>query len=130
MPLRLEIGPKDIEKTQVVLARRDTREKTFVPMDGLAAHVEQLLDDDSDGALRRAVAFRERAHHDDRHYDEFKAIIDGRPGFVVVAVVRRPTCEAEIKTETQATIRNIPFDSRTRPARRASSAARRRPFRH
>ena len=43
VPLRLEIGPKDIEKSQVVLARRDTREKSFVPMDGLAAHVEQLL---------------------------------------------------------------------------------------
>ena len=43
VPLRLEIGPKDLEKSQVVLARRDTREKSFVPMEGLAAHVEQLL---------------------------------------------------------------------------------------
>ena len=63
VPLRLEIGPKDIEKSQVVLARRDTREKSFVPMEGLAAHVEQMLDDDSAGALRPRRGVPRRAHH-------------------------------------------------------------------
>ena len=52
MPLRLEIGPKDIEKSQVLIARRDTREKQSVPMDGLVASVRALLDADSTDAVR------------------------------------------------------------------------------
>src|ERR1044071_3266826 len=58
VPLRLEIGPKDIEKLQVVLARRDTREKSFVPMDGLAAQVEQMLTTIQQALLDRAMAYR------------------------------------------------------------------------
>ena len=63
VPLRLEIGPKDIEKSQVVLARRDTREKSSAPMDGLAAHVESACwTRFSRRSSTRAVAFRDRAH--------------------------------------------------------------------
>ena len=113
VPLRLEIGPKDIEKSQVVLARRDTREKSFVPMDGLAAHVETMLADDSAGAVRPR-AWRSATEHTSEtdSYDEFKQIMDGRPGFVVSPWCGSAECEAAIKTETQATIRNIPFTSR------------------
>jgi len=56
--LRLEIGPKDIEKSQVVLARRDTREKSFVPMDGLAAKVEEMLAAIQKALYDRALQFR------------------------------------------------------------------------
>ena len=59
VPLRLEIGPKDIEKSQVVLARRDTREKSFTPMDGLAAHTETLLNTIQQALFDRAIAFRQ-----------------------------------------------------------------------
>jgi prolyl-tRNA synthetase len=111
VPLRLEIGPKDIEKSQVVLARRDTREKSFVPMDGLAAHVEQMLTTIQQALLDRALAFRSEHTSETDSYDEFKQIMDGRPGFVISPWCGSATCEADIKTETQATIRNIPFTS-------------------
>ena len=109
VPLRLEIGPKDLEKQTVVLARRDTREKSFVPMEGLADHVEQLLATIQQALFDRAIAFRAEHTTETSSYDEFKQIMDGRPGFVVAPWCGSATCEAEIKTETQATIRNIPF---------------------
>jgi prolyl-tRNA synthetase len=107
VPLRLEIGPKDIEKSQVVLARRDTREKSFVPLDGLAGEVERRLADIQQALYARAVSFREEHTTATDSYDQFKQIMDGRPGFVI-----SPWCEsAQCKAETQATIRNIPFGS-------------------
>jgi prolyl-tRNA synthetase len=109
VPLRLEIGPKDIEKSQVVLARRDTREKAFVPMEGLAAHVEQLLAAIQQALYDRALQFRAEHTSETDSYDEFKTIMEGRPGFVVSPWCGSAQCEADIKAETQATIRNIPF---------------------
>jgi prolyl-tRNA synthetase len=111
VPLRLEIGPKDIEKSHVVLARRDTREKTFAPMDGLAPHVEALLASIQRALYERALKFREEHTSTTDSYEEFKAIMEGRPGFVVSPWCGSAACEAAIKAETQATIRNIPFDS-------------------
>ncbi len=111
VPLRLEIGPKDLEKSQVVLARRDTREKSFVPMEGLAASVEALLATIQRALYDRAVAFRSEHTSSTDAYDEFKQIMDGRPGFVISPWCGSEACEAQIKTETQATIRNIPFES-------------------
>ena len=113
VPLRLEIGPKDIEKSQVMLARRDTREKSAAAMDGLATHVVGMLDTIQAALFARAVAFRdEHTTHSDS-YDEFKQIMEGRPGFVVSPWCGSAACEAQIKTETQATIRNIPFTGTT-----------------
>src|SRR5581483_5449921 len=59
VPLRLEIGPKDIEKSSVLIARRDTREKLSIPMEGLVDRVRELLDEVQRGLLERAVRFRE-----------------------------------------------------------------------
>jgi len=113
VPLRLEIGPKDIEKSQVMLARRDTREKSSAAMDGLASHVVAMLDSIQGALFARAVAFRqEHTTHTDS-YAEFKQIMEGRPGFVVSPWCGSATCEAQIKAETQATIRNMPFTGTT-----------------
>jgi prolyl-tRNA synthetase len=111
VPLRLEIGPKDIEKSQVVLARRDTREKSFVAMDGLAGRVEEMLKSIQQALFERALKFREEHTSSTDSYDEFKEIMEGRPGFVVSPWCGSAECEAQIKAETQATIRNIPFSS-------------------
>ena len=93
MPLRLEIGPKDIEKSQVVLARRDTREKSFAPMDGLAPHVEALLASIQRALYERALKFREEHTSTTDSYEEFKAIMEGRPGFVVSPWCGSAACE-------------------------------------
>src|SRR5712691_10760226 len=83
VPLRLEIGPRDIEKSQVVLARRDTREKSFVPMEGLASRVDEILKAIQQALFERALAFRKEHTSTTGSYDEFKQIMEGRPGFVI-----------------------------------------------
>jgi prolyl-tRNA synthetase len=111
VPLRLEIGPKDIEKSQVLLARRDTREKLPTPMDGLTARITVLLEEIQDGLFQRALKFREEHTQRVSSYEEFKSVMEGRPGFVIAGWCGSAECEAEIKTETQATLRNIPLNS-------------------
>ena len=109
-PLRLEIGPRDIRNGQVMLARRDTREKTPAVMDGLAARIAEMLDAIQQGLFDRAAAFRDE--HTVRTTDraEFGAVLAGRPGYVVAPWCGDADCETRIKTATQATIRNLPLD--------------------
>jgi prolyl-tRNA synthetase len=111
VPVRIEIGPKDIEKSQVVVARRDTREKSPLPMDALPGGVVDLLDLVQQTLLRRARDFREEHTTRVASYDEFKTAMEGRPGFVVAGWCGSADCEAQIKAATQATLRNIPFGS-------------------
>jgi prolyl-tRNA synthetase len=110
VPLRLEIGPKDIEKSQVMLARRDVpREKLPTAMDGLTATIVSLLETIQKNLFERAMKFREDHTTHASTYDEFKRLMEGRPGFVIAPWCGSAECEAEIKAETQATLRNIPF---------------------
>jgi prolyl-tRNA synthetase len=111
VPLRLEIGPKDIEKAQVLLARRDTREKLPTPMEGLALRVRDLLALIQQTLFDRARQFRDEHTTATDSYEEFKTILEGRPGFVVSPWCGDEACEAQIKADTQATIRNLPFDA-------------------
>jgi prolyl-tRNA synthetase len=113
VPLRIEIGPKDIEKAQVFTARRDTREKAGVPMDGLAARVREMLESIQRNLLERAIAFREEHTQRVESYAAFKEAMEGRPGFVIAAWCGSAACEAQIKTDTQATIRNMPLTTVT-----------------
>ena len=110
VPLRLEIGPKDIEKAQVMLARRDTREKLPMPRAGLALRIVELLADIQQSLFQRALAFRQEHTTEVASYDQFKEVLEGRPGFVIAPWCGRRECEAEIKSETQATIRNLPLE--------------------
>jgi len=112
VPLRVEIGPKDIEKSAVLVARRDTREKQSLPMDGLPQRLLQLLDEIQAGLFQRAVQFREEHTQRANSYAEFKEIMEGRPGFVIAPWCGSAECEAQIKTDTQATIRNMPMGGR------------------
>ncbi|MDE3156320.1 MAG: proline--tRNA ligase [Acidobacteriota bacterium] len=109
VPLRLEIGPRDVENGQVVLVRRDTREKTPTPMAELATRVPALLDDLQRALFERAVQFRQEHTTRVDSWDEFKAVMEGRPGFVIAPWCGSAACEAEVKAETQATIRNLPL---------------------
>jgi prolyl-tRNA synthetase len=110
VPLRLEIGPKDIEKSQVMVARRDTREKLSVSMEGVVDRIRELLDQVQQTLLERALKFRDDHTQRVDRYDAFKQLMEGRPGFVLAPWCGSADCEAHIKTETQATIRNIPLD--------------------
>ena len=122
VPVRLELGPKDLEKSQVMLARRDTREKLAVPFDGLAARITSLLEDIQRSLLERARRFRDEHTSRAASYEEFKSVMEGRPGFVIAAWCGSADCEAQIKAETQATLRNIPFTPSAAAGGAAASA--------
>ncbi|MEO7189651.1 MAG: proline--tRNA ligase [Vicinamibacterales bacterium] len=111
VPLRIEIGPKDIEKAQVFSARRDTREKAAIPMSELVPRVRALLDEIQANLLSRARAFREAHTSEAASWTEFVEIMAGRPGYVIAPWCGSAECEAAIKAETQATLRNMPLGS-------------------
>jgi prolyl-tRNA synthetase len=111
VPLRIEVGPKDVEKGTVVLARRDLpgREgKSFVPQAGIVEAVQSLLAAIQADMLKRATVFREANTHEPQSYAEFKAIVED--GFARAWWCGDRQCEAEIKEETKATTRCIPLD--------------------
>jgi prolyl-tRNA synthetase len=109
-PLRMEIGPKDLEKNQAVLVRRDTGEKAFVSQDGLAASVRERLAAVQQGLFDRALAFREAHSHRVDDYGEFASRLDQDGGFLWSHWCGEAPCEARIKSETRATIRAIPLE--------------------
>ena len=109
VPLRLEIGPRDIKNEQVMLVRRDTRDKSSVPMDGLSECIGALLVEIQQALFARAEAFRDDHTLRTSDRDEFLAVLKGRPGYVVAPWCGSAECETLIKTETQATIRNLPL---------------------
>ena len=110
VPLRMEIGPRDIAKSQVLVVRRDTREKLPVPLDELAARLPALLAALQQDLLDRALKFRDDHTRRVTTRDAFEEVLRGRPGFVVAPWCGREECETGIKADMQTTIRNIPLD--------------------
>jgi prolyl-tRNA synthetase len=107
VPLRMEIGPKDLDKNQVVLARRDTSEKTFVTQDGLAQTVLQMLSTIQSGLFEKALAFREKNSREVDDYQSFNTLLDSG-GFLWSHWCGADGCEERVKNETKGTIRCIP----------------------
>jgi len=114
VPLRLEIGPKDIEKDQCVLVRRDTREKAFVPLAGLEADVRARLEAIQRDLLDRARKFVADHTTHAGSWDEFKRVMAEKRGFIVAGWCGNAACEARIKEETRATVRVIPLEGEAR----------------
>jgi len=111
VPLRMELGPKDVAKGSVVLARRDRpgREgKSFVPQQGIAAAVSQALDEIQTALFDRALAFRKSNTVDTADYGELKKAVE--TGFAFSWWCGGSTCEEKIKEETKATMRCIPIE--------------------
>lgn len=111
VPLRLEIGPRDIENRQVMLVRRDNREKQPVSMDQLGDAVVSRLDEIQAAMYDRAVTFRQENTRRVASYQEFIQAMAGRPGFVLAGWCGGAACETKVKADTQATIRNMPIDA-------------------
>jgi prolyl-tRNA synthetase len=109
VPLRLEIGPKDIEKDQCVLVRRDSREKAFVPLAGLAARTREILDAMQKDLLERARKFVADNTTRVSSYAEFKEVMASKRGFILAGWNGNAETEAQIKAETKATVRVIPM---------------------
>ena len=114
VPLRVELGPKDVQKGQVVLARRDRpgREgKQAVPMDGLQEAVRQTLDSIQHSLFQRAKAFMEQNTYWVESYDQFRQVLEEQGGFLRVHWAGSGEDEDRIKAETKATIRCFPLDA-------------------
>ncbi|MGH7632383.1 MAG: proline--tRNA ligase [Gemmatimonadaceae bacterium] len=121
VPVRLELGPRDLDRQQAVVVRRDTGEKAAVPLGDLPARLDALLDTVQATMLETARARREaNSLRGDITYDRFREIMDGDGAFVYAGWCGDAACEAAVKEETKATIRVLPdpeFRSATAPER-------------
>ena len=109
IPLRVEIGPKDMEQNQAVLVRRDTHEKIGVSLEELETKVEEMLDKIQKDMFERAKAHREAHTYEAVDYDSFVKTINEKPGFVKAMWCGCRECEDRIKEDTGATSRCMPF---------------------
>ncbi len=111
VPVRLAIGPKDLENGTVEVARRDTLAKELVTFENVEARVVELLDDIQNNIFQKAKQFKESNTRSVDTYDEFKAVLKEDGGFVLAHWDGTPETEDRIKEETKATIRCIPLDA-------------------
>ncbi len=116
VPLRIEIGPRDIKNGQAVVVRRDLRSKESVPMDDLVSRVKTLLEEIQSALFRQALEFQVANTRQAATYGEFKDILESQRGFIKAPWCGNEACEERIKAETMATIRVLPLDLDDRPA--------------
>ena len=110
IPARIEIGPKDIEKNQCVIVRRDTREKIVVSLDEVNEKLAEVLETMQSDMLERAKTFLAGHINDAHDYNEFKAIAETKPGFIRAMWCGDEACENKIKEDTTVTSRCMPFN--------------------
>ncbi len=111
IPVRIAIGPRDIENNTVEVARRDTLEKVTINVDSVDEYIPSLLEDIQKNIYNRALKFREENTYYTDDWDEFTDIIENRGGFVMAHFDGTRETEEEIKNRTKATVRCIPLDS-------------------
>ena len=110
IPLRVEIGPKDIEAGQGVIVRRDTREKIPVSLEEMPEKINEIMKTMQVDMLERARKHRDENTFSATTYDEFKNVIENKPGFVKAMWCGEEECELKIKEDTTATSRCMPFE--------------------
>lgn len=112
VPVRVTIGPKDLENKQVEIARRDTLEKHQHSVDGLAEHIQDLLKEIQQNIFNKAKSHRDSLITEVNSYEEFKKVLDEKGGFISAHWDGSLEVEEKIKAETKATIRCIPLDAK------------------
>jgi prolyl-tRNA synthetase len=112
VPVRIAIGPKDVEKGTVELARRDTLQKEFINNENVVEKVVSLMDEIQDNLYRKAVSHRTENTTEVSSYEEFKKVLDTKGGFILAHWDGTAETEEKIKNETKATIRCIPLDDK------------------
>ncbi|HBX66257.1 MAG: proline--tRNA ligase [Balneola sp.] len=110
IPLRIAVGPRDLENNNVELARRDTKEKNIESREGLSERIQKLLTDIQDELFNKAKTRREEMTSEVDSYDEFQRVIENKGGFVWAHWDGTPETEEKIKNETKATVRLIPLE--------------------
>ena len=107
VPLRIEVGPRDVEQKQALLVRRDTMEKQTLERDSLQREVPEILKKIQKDMLAEALKFQRENTHEVQNYEEFKEIVESKRGFIKTFWCGDTACEEKIKEETMATIRVI-----------------------
>jgi len=110
VPIRIEIGPRDVKQEQAVLVRRDTSQKIVTKEEEITDAVSKLLDDIQSSLLSKAKRFLEENTTSVKTYEEFKQVLENKGGFIKANWCKSSECEEKIKEETGATIRLIPFE--------------------
>lgn len=110
VPLRLELGPRDVQSEQAILVRRDTNEKIKVSLSSLKTEIPRILDEIQQYLFKRALKHQQENTLTIDSYDEFKSTLEQNRGFLVSPWCGSQECEEKIKDDTRATIRVIPFD--------------------
>ena len=111
VPVRLAMGPRDMEQATIELVRRDTLEKETVPQEGLADRIEGLMTEIQENIYRKALAYRESMITKVDTWEEFQRVLDEKGGFVSAHWDGTVETEVAIKDATKATIRCIPLDA-------------------
>lgn len=111
VPVRIAIGPRDLKNGTTEVARRDTKEKQVVAMEGIVDFVYNLLDEIQENIYNKALEFRKANSHTASDWDEFKDILENKGGFIHAHWDGTAETELKIKEETKATIRCIPLDA-------------------
>jgi prolyl-tRNA synthetase len=111
IPVRIAIGPRDLENKTAEVARRDTLTKETIPVDSVTEYIQRLLIDIQDNILKKAIIFKEENTFYIDSWDEFIKTLDDKGGFILAHWDGTAETEMKIKEETKATIRCIPFDS-------------------
>jgi prolyl-tRNA synthetase len=111
VPVRIEVGPRDVKKQSAMVARRDIREKNEVSLENITQHVVELLEKIQDNLFQRALDYRKANTRTTASYEEFKEIIANEGGFIYAHWDGSNEVEAKIKQETKATIRCLPLDN-------------------
>ncbi len=110
VPVRIEIGPRDLENNSAVIVRRDTREKIFVSIDEIPSKLPEIFEDIHQNMLARARKNLEERTNTAVTFDEFKTVLEEKGGFVKAMWCGNRECEDEVKAQTAATSRCIPFE--------------------
>ena len=117
IPIRIEMGPRDMETNEVVLVRRDTGEKIRLPQDNLVERILTTLETMQNDMFNKAKEFRKHNTHIVDDYEEFKQRLDDEGGFYLIHWNGKTATEEKLQEETKATIRCIPFDSPDEPGK-------------
>ena len=112
VPVRIAIGPKDLENNAAEVARRDTKEKKIISLDNIAVDIRQLLEEIQTNMFNKAKAYRDEHITEANTWDEFIDILENKTGFVSAHWDGTGETEEKIKELTKATIRCIPFDAK------------------
>lgn len=110
IPLRIEVGPRDVKENSIVVVRRNDSVKESLPLEGFGEKSKKILDDIQTGLFNKAKAFKEENTNKIDSYDDLKEYFASNKGFALSYWCGSPECEADVQQETKATIRVIPFD--------------------